>query len=202
MSNTTTLSDAEAFFYEYAGFSYNPATETVEDGKRRGARQLATAEREAKEHDLEIVWSRDGESELDDAGTKYADWPHFQVIVYGSDGEILSSLSSIMLADQTDPWLSEAYRDPYARVVEAEVASEALSILVDQRDNEPVFSRKDIRVLAQRIQEAGEVLYKLGGGYNEHGPDGYEEQDMHGQGEGMFDAANMVRELLGEGRTS
>lgn len=49
----------EEFFYKHAGYSYDPATETEEQGKRRGAAQLATAERFAAALGLSYSWEDD-----------------------------------------------------------------------------------------------------------------------------------------------
>lgn len=44
MKTPDTLSEAAQFFYEHAGFSYDPKTETPEQGRARCAQHLAEAE--------------------------------------------------------------------------------------------------------------------------------------------------------------
>lgn len=119
------LSEAEAFFYENAGYAYDPATETPEQGRVRGARALAQAEIWLTEHDLEVQWEDDPDGQDFDRGTEYADLPHYAATLEDDNGTVLSSLSGVMFADGGEPW-----GDPYARVVAAELALEAMDEVV------------------------------------------------------------------------
>lgn len=50
---------AERFFFEHAGYSYDPATETPEQGRRRCAVALAEAEAWAKDVGVAFSWEDD-----------------------------------------------------------------------------------------------------------------------------------------------
>lgn len=53
------LNNDERFFYENIGGSYNPATETQEEGRVRNARSYAAAERWASENGFWFEWMPD-----------------------------------------------------------------------------------------------------------------------------------------------
>lgn len=123
--------EAAAFFYENAGFSYHPATETEDEGKRRCAQEMADAEREAKERDLRFTW------EIDPCTTS-ADWSdkkpaYEQWICLCSDGqfgETLACCGGIDLGRNGHPDTSD-----YTRVMQAELALEAIAVQ-DKRGGE------------------------------------------------------------------
>lgn len=109
------------FFFEHAGYSYDPKTETPEQGKQRGAELLARAEREAASAGIRFEWR------YDDDGCcccclEKGEAPHTDVWycqAWSEDGlRCLASLSGIC-----------GPSDDYRRVVEAELAAEALSEL-------------------------------------------------------------------------
>jgi hypothetical protein len=58
--------NAKAFFYKHAGYGYNPATETPEEGRLRCATELAEAESVAKARGWQVVWSDDFSDADDD----------------------------------------------------------------------------------------------------------------------------------------
>jgi hypothetical protein len=107
------------FFYDHAGWAYDPQTETPEQGRTRGARRLAAAERLARYRDLSFRW----ENELGwiDHVTEFDCYDVEPTtcevcICFDEDGEVLASLGCI---DDATP--------EYRRVVEAELALEVLS---------------------------------------------------------------------------
>lgn len=109
--------DDIAFFYENAGFSYDPECETADQGRMRCARALAFAEERRKLAGAWVTWESDPEPFDDDVhgpdeyGYIAALWQ------YDADGDrpvILASLGAI----DAEPG------HPYRRVVEAELASE------------------------------------------------------------------------------
>ena len=122
---------AVEFFYDNAGYSYDPATETVEDGRLRGARQLAMAERFAQVMGAEYVWEDDwslggnhadnycadaypdngGEPETCEWVAMYAHIP--------AGFENMALVASLSCIDDATP--------EYRRVIEAELALEWLS---------------------------------------------------------------------------
>jgi hypothetical protein len=102
------MTKPEQFFYDNAGFSYNPATETIEQGKVKGAKSLAQAEAYAAEQGWIYEWTPD-QPGFEEEGTNAE-----VCTLYGIDGIALASLCGISGAT-----------DNYRRVVEAELALEA-----------------------------------------------------------------------------
>lgn len=117
---TAAAERAFAFFYEHAGFSWNPKTETKEDGRKRCAETLVKAERDAASLGFGFEWSVDDcdSSEWSDDPEPWAQWV---CVCKDENGNVLASLCGIDFGRDGDPW-----GDPYARVVEAELASEAI----------------------------------------------------------------------------
>lgn len=128
------LTKAEQFFYDHAGYSYDPATETEEQGRERCARNLAAAEAYADELDWTYSWEYD-ESGCSGCSCDSEDCPcssgkeHETLVCTlwrtveaeerrnGRDMDnILASLGGICGATRE-----------YRRVVEAELASEAMN---------------------------------------------------------------------------
>jgi len=109
------------FFKQHAGYSYNPAAETPEQGRQRCARSLARAERKASDTGMSFGWSVDpcfDSREFSDETPAYQLW---QCVAYDSDGRAVAALSGIDFGRDGTPW-----GDTYRRVVEAELAAEAL----------------------------------------------------------------------------
>lgn len=130
---TKTLT-AEQFFFENAGYSYNPATETEAEGRLRCARQLAQAEAWAQAEGLEYVWEDDPDCTEDDFEFP-EDKAHVRehgavgCILYrpcpdhGADCKHAEHLASLWGITES---LNNRERDNYRRVVEAELALEAI----------------------------------------------------------------------------
>lgn len=123
--NTTTkgrgLSPVAQFFYDHAGYSYDPAKETAELGRRRCARSLADAEAKASELGFKYEWEQDDQTnrEFTKKGPEYYLW---RCACHDQTGKVVSSLCGVDFGNGGSPW-----GEPYARVVQAELASEALS---------------------------------------------------------------------------
>lgn len=113
MTIVDTLTEAERFFYDHAGHSYNPATQTPEQGRIEGARALARAEARLKAGPYFVGHEPD---DLPWEGDTPYDGPLWTVILYEvtdtTDPRVLGSLSSVACEDG----------DPYLRVVAAELA--------------------------------------------------------------------------------
>lgn len=110
------MNKAEQFFYEHAGYSFDPKTETQEQGKLRCAKELAEAERIAANLEWRFEWVDDWMGSHD--WKEYSGEPATceQCTVYDpSSNRVLASLSCIDDADNN-----------YRRVIEAELAAEAL----------------------------------------------------------------------------
>jgi hypothetical protein len=113
------LDAAVEFFHEHAGFSYDPKTETADQGKRRTARELAAAEMCAAEQSWTVAWSDDWEvgdhqKEYDcyeDGGPETCE----SAVLTGSHGDMLAALGCI--DDATDD---------YRRLIRAELAQQAM----------------------------------------------------------------------------
>jgi hypothetical protein len=105
------------FFLKFAGWGYDPAKESKAAGRARCAKALAEAERQAKEAGVTFDWSRDDQTNrsFTDEGPEYQLWQCFAML-----GEkVLGSLGGVDFGETGEPW-----GDTYARVVEAEIASE------------------------------------------------------------------------------
>jgi hypothetical protein len=123
--------EAEEFFYENAGYSYDPKKETPEAGRRACAQELAEAERWfASQDDLEYQVSPDFDGDTSWMSEEERKQEHECIAItlvrrktqrtehypytYWSE-EYLASLCGIWDADEN-----------YIRVVEAELALEAM----------------------------------------------------------------------------
>lgn len=131
------------FFLKHAGYSHNPATELPMQGRVRCARQLAAAERKARDTGLYFTWnptdylSSEWIADNEDGGKNCNPWSTWDCMCHaptietaGADnepGEVLASLGGIDFGRDGEPW-----GNPYRRVVEAELALEALDNLKGQ----------------------------------------------------------------------
>lgn len=122
------------FFLKHAGYSYDPKNETPIQGRVRGARALAKAEREARDAGISFQWAPDDylSSEWidnnEDGGKNRDPWHTWECIAWIPDNtsitpECLASLSGIDFGRGGEPW-----GDPYKRVVEAELALESMAM--------------------------------------------------------------------------
>lgn len=108
------LSEPERFFYEHAGtYYYDRDTETAEDGRIRGARDLAAAEARLKAGPYYVDHTPDDEPW--DGDVPY-DGPLWNVYLYSVEGT-----ASATLLGSRGPVACEA-DDPRIRVVAAELA--------------------------------------------------------------------------------
>ncbi len=119
------MTQTEQFFYDHAGWSYNPNTETQEQGRERGSKELARAEQYGKDHDWTVAWEYEPDggdssfvqnwSEEEQAEWNASEHECLYACLRDADGVMRASLGGIF-----DP--SQEYR----RAVEAELALEAL----------------------------------------------------------------------------
>lgn len=98
MSNTQT-----EFFYKWAGYGYNPKTETKEQGRRAGAKRLAKAEAYAVDHEWYYEWqpSQNPDTSWMDA-EQLVDYETgrlemLDVVLRDAEGKILESLGEVAL---------------------------------------------------------------------------------------------------------
>lgn len=107
------------FFKEQAGYSYDPKTETQAQGRHRCALSLARAERLAKEKGMDFQWEP-----CDTTSEEFSNKrPFYRLWACQAhlEGEVVGSLGGIDFGRDVEPW-----GQPYKRVVEAELALEAL----------------------------------------------------------------------------
>ena len=118
MTNQQRSAD-EQFFYDHAGFSYNPDTETPDQGRERCAIQLALAERIARSAGAFFIWEDDWlvGSHLSEFGDAYDKEP------------TTCEWCGLYLPEQPHPLISlgciDDADDDYRRVVQAELAAAA-----------------------------------------------------------------------------
>lgn len=109
------------FFLKHAGYSYNPETETPMQGRIKGARALAKAERQARDAGYSFAWGIDdprGSAQWTDEKPAWGSW---YCVAHNSEGETKYALYGIDFGRDGEPW-----GNPYRRAVEAELALESL----------------------------------------------------------------------------
>ena len=106
------MTPAEQFFFDNAGYSYDPGAETPEQGRTRCAQRLAAAEEEADRCGWWVEWIDDGE---EDGAQRWC------ALLRDSGSAVLGSLGGIDVCD-----------GPYARVVAAELAADELQEKADR----------------------------------------------------------------------
>ena len=116
------------FFLKHAGCSYGPG-ESKQQGRIRGARTLAKAERDARRGGFSYAWSLDPcvrsddwKEPNEDGGRNGDPWQTWQCVMLNAEGHIVNSLHGIDFGRGGVP-----HGEPYRRVVEAELAIEGLT---------------------------------------------------------------------------
>ena len=123
------LTPNQLFFYEHAGYAYKPETETAEQGRIRCAIEMAQDEEKVTAmSSWHYEWSDDWE--IDDSWMTEEEkaqdhtWEVCQLL--DENDHVLASCGGIVDADPN-----------YRRVMEAELAGEALSIRFSGFDDVP-----------------------------------------------------------------
>lgn len=122
------LTTAEQFFYDHAGYSFDPRTETEEQGRVRCAQALAAAEQRYldahRDNGVCVVWENDPDAARFWEKARRdgsADIGHFDqceiACILDASGLCLASLGGVLDAD-----------DDYRRVIRAELALEAFPL--------------------------------------------------------------------------
>lgn len=116
------------FFHTHAGFSYDPKTQTEDEGRLECAIALANAELTAENNGWTFHWEQSEDMtnqslnrafrEWTDKGPEYFTWNCY---CQDENGDTLSSLCGVDFSPDRDPWM-----DDYRRVVQAELALEAI----------------------------------------------------------------------------
>lgn len=127
------MDTVEQFFYDNAGHSYDPSTETPEQGRTKGAILLASAERWAHETGYTFRWDIDEDSssadwidENEDGGEQCNPWQVWACLMLDETGHPVQSLCSIDFGRDGQPW-----GNSYRRVVEAGLALAEWSAVVN-----------------------------------------------------------------------
>ena len=119
------LISAEQFFRKHAGFSYDPQTQTREQGIAQCAEALSIAEYDARDKGFTYSWSIDPDVNSSDFSDEKPFYSLWQCAMYDRKGRIVNSLHGIDFGRNRDP-----FGKAYKRVVEAELA-------IDGIGNEP-----------------------------------------------------------------
>lgn len=119
MRNPFPKGSARAFFFEWSGYSYDPKRETPALGRKRCAVAMTEAERKATELGIRFAWEHDDQT---DESFRDTDDPYWLwVCVAYLNDEVVASCGGIDLGRDGSP-----HSDTYGRVMEAELALEAL----------------------------------------------------------------------------
>ena len=118
------------FFADQSGWSYDPKRESPKAGRVRSAIRLADAEEWAESEGVAFNWDED--TQPDRSGIDHAG-PIWECLAYPGDAYDVGpheSLSGVDLGESGYP--TGPGRDPYARVVEAELAEQLREELRDE----------------------------------------------------------------------
>lgn len=136
---TEPLSDAEQFFYDNAGYSYDPATESREEGRARCARALAAAEDYGRRHGWRVEYDEDPdvmEDDVDSVGmVARGEAVNLTVTLRDADGEFLGSLAGVVVPNDQDPYL----RAVAAQLMEDAMPDESGSVRLSNVSNVAAF---------------------------------------------------------------
>lgn len=132
--STAAMQRAISFFYENAGYSYDPKIETAESGRRKCAEQLAHAEREASRLGYWFIWDIDSDimssdwiDADEDGGANRDPWITWQCAIVehvpgSGQPRTIGSLGGVDFGRDGSPETSD-----YSRVIQAELAHEAIT---------------------------------------------------------------------------
>jgi hypothetical protein len=111
---------AVEFFYQHAPWSHG-IDESPEVGRRRCAQELAAAEAAATDAGYEFRWEIDPDYTSAEWSDDPDPWQTWICHMINPDGNHAGSIGGVDFGRDGDPW-----HDPYARVVEAELAAELI----------------------------------------------------------------------------
>lgn len=111
------MNSTEKFFFKHAGYSYDPKTETAQQGRRRCARELASAEEDAEVIGITFKWEPSESPDLSWMDESVRNEVHevWDCLAFNPVTKKYASLCDI-----TDP------SEEYIRVVQAQLATELL----------------------------------------------------------------------------
>jgi len=112
---------AVQFFYDNAGYSYDPKVETQWHGRIRCAKELAAAEELATEAGIDYVWDVDPDINSSEFSDETPAWELWECMALDTDRHLVAALAGIDFGRDGTPWNND-----YKRIVEAELALEWL----------------------------------------------------------------------------
>lgn len=113
--------NAYQFFLKHAGYSYDAATETPMQGRIRCARAMAKSEAAATRLGYSYEWEIDQEINSSEFSAETPPHQLWCCVMRNPEGQVVASLGGIDFLHHDNPWA-----EPYRRVVEAELALEAM----------------------------------------------------------------------------
>jgi hypothetical protein len=120
------------FFLKHASYSYDSQTETRIRGRIRCAQSLARAERDARDRGVTFEWELDDITNADheDITEENPEYYLWACVARDACGRVFASLGAVDFGLNGDP-----YGNPYARVVEAELACELPDVEIVRSEN-------------------------------------------------------------------
>jgi hypothetical protein len=125
------LTADERFHWEHGAYSYDPKTETSEQGRVRTAIRMAAAECRAREAGWTFRWEQD-DITSEEHSNEQPFYPLWACLAYDADGHVVGSLGGVDFGRDVAPWGA-----PYRRVIEAELAYEAVPVAFLPADLNP-----------------------------------------------------------------
>ena len=122
------MTEQEQFFYEHAGYGYDPKIETAEQGRKRCAVSLAKVEANAKALGVRYRWQQDPDIDSRDFSDEKPYYKLYECIAT-LNGKCVGSLCGIDFGRGKRPG-----DDPYKRVVEAEIVWDLWHESVESHD--------------------------------------------------------------------
>src|SRR4249920_3521828 len=90
------------FFFENAGYSYDPKTETEAGARERGAHALAKAERDALDMGCSFQWHQDNIDSSDFSDEEPA-WALWVCLMHDASGKVVQSLGGVDFGRDGEP---------------------------------------------------------------------------------------------------
>jgi len=115
----TSADPAVAFFREHAGYSYDPLTETADEGREKCAAIMAAAEAWARDAGYSFDWRIDDDIDSRDFSDAQPPYRLWMCGMFDADGIMVRALGGVDFGRDGEPW-----GNPYRRVCEADLAVE------------------------------------------------------------------------------
>ena len=137
------------FFYDHAGWCYDPKTETPEQGRNRCAQTLADAHRSALSAGYTFEWDIDPDTD----SSEFLDGPVYELyicVLVSPEGDSAGSIGGVDFGPTGDA------SEDYGRVVEAELAADHMTVIREDS--------QDAHYIRQQLDQlTGEPKIKIRG---------------------------------------